>query len=938
MKIQDIKMLKRHSRVALSNFRGRPLKKVRNISSSFVSHREVCFKDLDKKWTQRWLEISQRERKPKYSSHDERKKLYCLSMFPYPSGMLHMGHLRVYTISDVLSRFFKLKGYDVIHPIGWDAFGLPAENAAIEKGISPRQWTVDNIEKMRGQLQCMLADFDYNKEFATCSPEYYKWTQKIFLLLYKYNLAYRKEATINWDPLDQTVLANEQVDSDGKSWRSGAKVEKRVLKQWFVKITEFADDLSEDLKYLSQWPEKVKAMQRNWIGKSQGVEVKFPINDSRYSAITAFTTRPETLFSVKFIALSLGHPIVLSQAKEHEGLRYFVDETKKKDMDSKKGFLLKNIRASLPLNVGNTKENEFNIPVYAAPYVVENYSHGAVMGCPGHDDRDYVFWCAQNEDTEPIQVICSKLQTQPVPYTGKEGYLDDRTALKFGLENIGTYKHKSVQQASEDIIEALENLGMGKKSIQFRLRDWLISRQRYWGAPIPIVHCESCGTVPVPDEELPVILPDIKYRANMKGNPLATEEDFINTTCPKCQKDARRETDTMDTFMDSSWYFFRFLDSHNNEAPFSSTKVDDCMPVDLYTGGVEHAILHLLYSRFIAKFLGSIGLWKGELYKFEPFKKLITQGMVQGKTYTDPENGRYLRVGEMDMSSPAKPRIILNGLTPCISYEKMSKSKFNGVDPLKCIDKYGSNAVRAHMLFQAPVFDELNWNEDHIQGTMRWIRRVLNLLKPVMSSFNAIPKQSKREVIVNDVEINGVRHKKVELNTTELALFNETQGYISVIDKSFKDDQLLNTVISDYMKFTNCIYAATNGSEDVSPDLLLDSYKKLLIVISPVVPTVAEECWEQVLKAMLLQWNSIFNERFPISQKIGDRLINYNIFIDGRSRCQVKKGKDFWKYSQEDILSVITQESKVTKFLEGRNIKKIIQKEGLISVVTKDKG
>lgn len=902
-------------------------------------HQDVSLEDLDKKWTQRWSEISQPKRKHEDSLHDEHKKLYCLSMFPYPSGMLHMGHLRVYTISDVLSRFFKLKGYEVIHPIGWDAFGLPAENAAIEKGISPKQWTEDNIEKMRGQLQCMLADFDWDREFATCSPHYYKWTQKIFLLLYKCNLAYRKEATINWDPLDQTVLANEQVDADGKSWRSGAQVEKRVLKQWFVKITEFADDLSEDLKILNEWPEKVKAMQRNWIGKSEGVEIKFPTNVNQYSAITTFSTRPETLFSVKFIALSLSHPIVLAQAKEDEELRHFLDETKEAGMDSKKGFLLKNLRASLPINVDNVKENEFSIPLYTAPYVVENYGHGAVMGCPGHDDRDYDFWCAQNEDAEPIQVICSKLQTQPVPYTGKEGYLNDKSALKFGLENIGSYKHKSVKEASQDIIEALEISGMGKKSIQFRLRDWLISRQRYWGAPIPVIHCEDCGAVPVPDRELPVILPDIKYRSNMKGNPLASEEDFIKTSCPKCQKDARRETDTMDTFMDSSWYFFRFLDSQNNQAPFNSAKkVDDYMPVDLYTGGVEHAILHLLYSRFIAKFLGSIGLWNGELYKFEPFKKLITQGMVQGKTYTDPENGRYLRIEEMDMSNPGKPRIILNGSTPHVSYEKMSKSKFNGVDPLKCIEKYGSSAVRAHMLFQAPVFDELNWNEDHIQGTIRWVKRVLNLLNPIISSFNALPKKNENIVVVNDVEINGVHHEKVELNNTELTLFNEIQAYISGIDKSFRSDLQLNTVISDYMKFTNCIYAAINGSEYVNPNLLLDAYKKLLIVISPVAPTLAEECWEQVAKAMLLQWDSIFNERFPNAQKIRDNLIIYNIFIDGRSRCQMKKGKDFWKDSQENILDVISQESKVMKFLAGKNIKKIIQKQGLISVVTKDRG
>lgn len=917
-----------------------PFQGVRSVVRRHLRHlasdSKLALNELDAKWTKIWRLLSPTNdlHPTKHLTNKDGKPFYCLSMFPYPSGILHMGHVRVYTIADVTARFKRLKGYNVISPMGWDAFGLPAENAAVERGIDPAIWTETNIAKMKDQMNLMLADFDWDRELATCSPEYYKWTQKIFLLLFENGLAYRKEAEINWDPVDKTVLANEQVDSQGRSWRSGAIVEKRLLEQWFIGITKFAKDLNKDLEILEKWPSKVKSMQKHWIGESQGAEILFPTTDLEFSLLAVFTTRPDTLFSVQFIALSFNHPLVTRMAKEDPKLHEFIHRDFSED--SKEGYLLQSVSATIPIDIENNKCGNFNIPVYVAPYVLGQYGHGAVMGCPGHDERDFEFWSLHNPEIPPVQVIrpkqVSKVGNLFKLYTEKSGILDDLSVLPNGLPVLGTYKGKSIKEATESILQALQNNRLGESTVQYRIRDWLISRQRYWGAPIPIVHCESCGPVAVPDEQLPVLLPTLQRQHFEKGNPLENLDEFVETTCPSCGGHARRDTDTMDTFMDSSWYFLRYLDSKNDLKPFDKS-ISKFMPVDMYIGGIEHAILHLLYSRFIAKFLASIDSWDGSHFRNEPFRQLVTQGMVQGKTFTDPETGKFLKPDEVDASDVLNPKIIANGEVPNVSFEKMSKSKYNGVDPGECIAKYGADSTRAHMLFLAPVSDVLNWNEDQIQGIERWLKKVISLADVILASRVAKIKGDKKEY--ENIELNGVENQTVNFNDTELTLFKTLQTYIENISNAIEEDLSFNTIISDYMKYTNAIYAALKSEEDIEEQLLLDVYRKLLIVMSPVTPCVAEECWETLLKQLGCEWRSIFHESYPRSQKIASTLAKYNVFINGKPRHLFEGALDLLEKPENDIITHVQQFDKVKQHMGNKEVAKMILKPGLISIILK---
>ena len=910
----------------------------RNLRSHSTKTK-LALNEIDRKWSKKWIEThgSFHPTKKDIESKPDVPSFYCLSQFPYPSGLLHMGHLRVYTISDVVARYKRLSGFNVIHPMGWDAFGLPAENAAVDRGINPAVYTRTNIESMKDQIQLMLADFDWDREVTTCSPEYYKWTQKIFLMLYKHGLAYKKEAEINWDPVDQTVLANEQVDAQGRSWRSGAIVEKKNLNQWFIGITKYAQELNQDLQILDQWPDKVKAMQKNWIGQSEGAEIMFPTNDKHCKHLTVYTSRPDTLFSVQFVAVALTHPIAKAAAQNDPGLQKFIKDMANVEPDSKEGYLLKNIQVSTPLDHNNKKINNFNVPVYVAPYVLGTYGHGAVMGCPGHDERDYAFWKLHNPSKDVVQVV-GKLGVDAddieVPYTSKEGVLYDRTVLSNGLESLGDYHNKPNKEAASLIVENLESNNLGSKSTQFRIRDWLISRQRFWGAPIPIINCKSCGTVPVPDEQLPVLLPDLEGEVFGKGNPLGKTKEFYEAKCPSCGNDATRETDTMDTFMDSSWYYFRYLDNKNESSPFDSKKVSKHLPVDIYIGGVEHAILHLLYSRFLSKFLGDIGTWDGSSFKNEPFKQLVTQGMVNGKTYTDPETGRFLKPEELDCSDSSQPKIIGSSVTPKITFEKMSKSKYNGTDPAKCIQEYGADATRAHMLFLAPVSDELNWNEEQITGTIRWLEKVINLEKTITSYYKENIERPKNDQVMelNDVVFENNQHAKVQFNQTEFDLYNTAQEFIARVSKSI-DDMSLNTIISDYMKLTNAIIAATKQDQYVDRELLLDIYKKLLIIMSPVTPSVSEECWERIGTSLKIPTKSILFEQYPETRLIKSPYKTYNVFINGKARALFKSTEDFTQKSQEDVLKELLKDSNVEKFLPHGNVQKMIVKPGVISLI-----
>lgn len=897
----------------------------------------IHLNQLDKKWIPKWRSASPDNslNPAKSAVSPDAQPFYCLSMFPYPSGNLHLGHQRVYTISDALARYKRLQGYNVIHPMGWDAFGLPAENAAVERGINPALWTELNVAKMKDQMHAMLADFDWEREVNTSAPEYFKWTQKIFTLLFERGLAYRMGAEINWDPVDQTVLANEQVDADGRSWRSGAVVEKRTLEQWFIGITKYAEQLQDDLRQLDQWPDKVKAMQKNWIGKSHGAEIKF--RSEAGDEVAVFTSRPDTLFSVQFVAVALNHPLVTKTAQKDAKLAAFIAEAAKiDDPTSKAGFRLDGLKLSLPLSVEGEKQQVYDIPVFAAPYVIGTYGHGAVMGCPAHDERDADFWnihCPGIPARQTVGHLDAAEAALLALYTAKEGRLYDLKVLPNGVESLGVFSGLTCSEAAKKITATLETLGAGGKSTQFKIRDWLISRQRYWGAPIPIIHCDSCGPVAVPDEDLPVLLPAVDGQGFGKGNPLATIDSFVNTTCPSCGSAAKRETDTMDTFIDSSWYFFRYTDPHNQNKIFDFDKASKHMPVDLYLGGVEHAILHLMYSRFISKFLGDAGLWDGKAFMNEPIKRLVTQGMVHGETFTDPDTGRFLKPDELDFSS-GHPVIAATSMTPRVSFEKMSKSKFNGVDPVTCISKYGADAVRANILFSAPVTDVLNWNEDQIQGVERWLKKVLRLKEQVLLAYTSgLTSNKENGQEVPNLLLNDVLHKSYRLNEQELALYNEIQTYTQLIAKSVEDVSM-NTIISDFMKMTNTLQRVFKEGQDIDPQILLDSYKKLLIVMAPATPSVAEECWEGVCHGLGQEWKSVFFQKFPVCEPIVSLSITFKVIVNGKNRGAFKSEKSLLQLPEDELLNHVYANTDAEKFVAGKAIKKMIAKEGIISINT----
>ncbi|AQZ18251.1 NAM2 (YLR382C) [Zygosaccharomyces parabailii] len=834
--------------------------------------------------------------------------IYILSQFPYPSGTLHMGHVRVYVISDSLSRFYRQNGYNVIHPMGWDAFGLPAENAAIDRGIDPADWTRTNIFKMKAQMGNMLASFDWQRELATCDPEYYKFTQMIFLELFKHGMAYRKEAEINWDPVDKTVLANEQVDSNGRSWRSGAVVQKKQLSQWFLGITQFAHELNRDLKMLTKWPTKVKSMQRHWIGESHGTQISFAIDKTEHEHIDVFTTRCETIFSAQYLALAINHPLVKKYATSDPSLHDFINENKDLPKDSKRGHLLASVLAENPLT-------GLKIPVYAATYVLGEYGESAVMGVPAHDERDYEFW-NQNCPGKPIVPCLEPTNGCPdsatLPYTARDTLMGSIA---------GVYKGLSSQEARQKISENLQALYVGGPKVQYRLRDWLISRQRYWGAPIPIIHCDDCGIVPVPERDLPVVLPTVKGLKS-KGNPLSQIPEFVNVNCPSCGKPAKRETDTMDTFMDSSWYYFRYLDPKNRQFPFGFEAASKHLPVDLYIGGVEHAILHMLYSRFIAKFLGSIGMWEGSSNNFEPFKQLVTQGMVQGKTYIDPDNGGFLKPSDLEFLSNSELKqekvvIKASGKEPRISFEKMSKSKHNGVDPNKIIGKYGPDAVRAHILFLAPISESLNWDESKIVGVERWLHKLLNLSSIVAAKD------------VHKVDLKTPPN----LNDAEIKFHNEIQKLLKSITDSFSNSLSLNTVVSDYMKFTNALDEAVKTNV-VRDSIALQNMQKLIKVIYPVVPSISEEAREILNQGQNWNWDS---NSWPHNEPlIESNTMDFQIVVNGKARFIYSTRKDFLDAGTEKVIAELLTLPNGAKYLAKKDIRKIIMKKRVISFILAD--
>ncbi|KAF4452031.1 leucyl-tRNA synthetase, mitochondrial [Fusarium austroafricanum] len=830
---------------------------------------------IDKKWRKRWKESNEAgEASEKLA--DSPDKHFVLPMFPYPSGTLHLGHLRVYSIADVVARFRTLKGENVMLPMGWDAFGLPAENAAIERGVAPEKWTTSNMAKMKEQLEHMNGSWDWDRELSTCDPAFYKHTQKLFLMLHERGLAYQAEAEVNWDPVDKTVLANEQVDADGFSWRSGVKVEKRKLKQWFFRISEFREALLEELEALAKenaWPERVLAQQKNWLGKSTGVSVKFPVlamGHDIHAAIEVFTTRPDTLFGVQYVALAASHPIVSKLAASDPELQAFIDTIPGLPADSKVGYLLPHLRAINPLayHEETPDATKVSLPVYVAPYVLGDYGEGAVMGVPGHDLRDNAFWKEHHYDV-PVRHVLSASEDESTTAMENEPFVEHGVMTK----HSGFFKGKHSAAAGEEIVKLLENVDLAKSVEKWRLRDWLISRQRYWGTPIPIIHCDSCGPVPVPDDQLPVKLPEVDWAETRSGSPLEFAPEFANTTCPKCNSPARRDTDTMDTFVDSSWYYARFADPHNKEQLFSP-EAGKTLPVDTYIGGIEHAILHLLYARFIFKFLASTDLlpqYTEKTYKSaEPFKRLITQGMVHGKTYIDPDNGRFLKHDEVDLTDPNQPKVVSSGKTANVSYEKMSKSKYNGVDPLEFISKYGADATRAHMLFQAPVGEVLNWDEAKISGVTRWLQRLHDQIT-VIAAEPVDKKTSARDYLAAKHErLGSASAKELAQWDAEGAIWRHLQRTITSVTASYEEVYSLNTLVSDLMILTNTL--ADNSA--ASPVVKREAAQALISMTAPITPAFAEECWALLNTST----SSIFqSSSFPVPDASLDELVRPRI-------------------------------------------------------------
>lgn len=732
------------------------------------------FSEIEKKWQTKWAEGDVF----KVTEDPDKEKYYVLEMFPYPSGKLHMGHVRNYSIGDVLARFKKMKGFNVLHPMGWDSFGLPAENAAIKHGVEPSKWTWENIGEMREQLKELGLSYDWDREVATCHPDYYKWMQWIFIQFYKKGLAYKKENPVNWCPSCQTVLANEQV-VDGKCERCKTLVGKKDLSQWYFKITDYAERLLDNLEELPGWPNKVKLMQKNWIGKSIGAEVTFEI-DGFDKGLDVFTTRPDTLYGVTYMVMAPEHPYLkelVAGSEYEEPVNAYVDKVQH----------MSDIERT---STTNEKTGQFTgryainpltgkkVPIFISDYVLMDYGTGAIMAVPAHDQRDFDF--AKKFDLEIIPVVDSDDPEVDV-YDLKAAFAAEGTMI-----NSEMFNGMNNKEAIEKIIDYLEEKKIGRKSINYKLRDWLISRQRYWGTPIPMIHCDDCGWVPEKEENLPVLLPaDVQFTG--KGeSPLATSKTFVNTTCPVCGKPARRELDTMDTFLDSSWYFLRYCDPKNAEAPFSKEKVDYWMNVDQYIGGVEHAILHLMYARFFQMALYDLGLVSTE----EPFKNLLTQGMV-----------------------------IKDGA-------KMSKSLGNVVSPAEIIDKYGADTARLFILFAAPPERELDWSDKGVEGSFRFINRVYRMVYDFSQNYSEVPES---------YEISGDADKNMAY-------------WLNYAIKKVSDDIgerfNFNTAISTIMELVNEMYRYKEGT--VNPGLFGAAIKDLIIMLAPFVPHVTEEMWEHL--------------------------------------------------------------------------------------------
>lgn len=822
------------------------------------------FKEIEQRWQSRWEEVDL------YAVPDftDKPKYYCLEMFPYPSGKLHMGHVRNYSIGDVVARFKTMQGFNVLHPMGWDAFGLPAENAAIKNGnMHPADWTFDNIDTMRTQLKQLGLSYDWNREVATCHPGYYKWTQWLFLQLYKHGLAYKKHAAVNWCPSCATVLANEQV-KEGVCERCKTGVEKRELEQWFFKITDYADRLLEDLKLLEGWPEKVKIMQDNWIGRSEGAEITFPI-DGLNEGITVFTTRPDTIFGVTYMVLAPEHPLVnklIEGKKEAEEIRTFVHQVRNLSEIARTATDTEKIGLKTGAYCINPLSGE-KVPILVANYVLLEYGTGAVMGVPAHDQRDFEFARKYNLD---IRVVIQPKGEVLNSDTMTEAYTENGLMVNSGRFDGTLNKPEGIRA----VINYLEQKGIGRGVINYRLRDWLISRQRYWGAPIPIIYCDECGVVPVPEKDLPVMLPrDVEFKPTGRS-PLADSAGFVNTTCPACGKQARRETDTMDTFMCSSFYYYRYTSPRNEEEAWDKAKVENWLPVDQYIGGVEHAILHLLYSRFFTKFLHDIKL----VNNVEPFTNLLTQGMV-------------LKDGS-----------------------KMSKSKGNVVSPEEIIGTFGADTARLFILFAAPPERDLEWSDQGVEGSYRFLNRVWRLVSPLADGLLKAPVRPDGSLVGVNKEMRRLIHSTIKKVTDDIGnRFN------------------FNTAVSAIMELVNGLYQYKEIPEtDRDPAVTREAIENLLLMLAPFAPHIAEELWEGIGHK-----DSIHKQPWPAyaPEAIVEDEITIVVQINGRVRERVLVPAGI---GAEEMKEKVLAQPRVQELTEGKTVVKVIPVPGkLVNIVVK---
>ncbi|MGL5939427.1 MAG: leucine--tRNA ligase [Waterburya sp.] len=830
--------------------------------------------EIEQKWQKQWQE-SGIDHTPQ--SNDQ-PKFYALSMFPYPSGSLHMGHVRNYVITDVIARLKRMQGYRVLHPMGWDAFGLPAENAAIDRGIPPAKWTYQNIAQMRDQLKQLGLSIDWNREVATCSPDYYKWTQWLFLQFLDAGLAYQKEAAVNWDPIDQTVLANEQVDNEGRSWRSGAIVERKLLKQWFFKITDYAEKLLQDLDQLDGWPERVKTMQANWIGKSVGAYLEFPIV-GRDDKIAVFTTRPDTVYGVTYVVLAPEHPLTaqVTTTEQKAAVEAFIEEIKGQTEIERTA----EDKPKRGIPTGGKAINPFNgleVSILIADYVLYEYGTGAVMGVPAHDTRDFKFATEKQLPIKTVIVPVGQSADEPLSAAYTEPGI---------MVNSGQFDGTPSETGKTKVIEYAEQQGYGKARVQYRLRDWLISRQRYWGCPIPVIHCADCGTLPVLDSDLPVQLPESVEFSGRGGSPLAQLETWINVSCPNCGKPAKRETDTMDTFIDSSWYFLRYSDANNTETAFTRDKVNDWMPVDQYVGGIEHAILHLLYSRFFTKVLRDRGLLNFD----EPFKRLLTQGMVQGLTYKNPKTNKYIPPTAINPEDPKDPE---TGEKLEVFFEKMSKSKYNGVAPEDVIAQYGVDTARMFAMFKAPPEKDLEWDDADVEGQFRFLNRVWSLV----TSYD--PAQ--------------VTESSTELTKAEKDLRRAIHTAIKEISEDLSGDYQFNTAVSELMKLSN----ALKDSNCANSPVYKEGIETLVLLLAPFAPHIAEELWSHLGNTESVhqqQWREVD----PSALVVDEITLVVQIMGKTRGTIQVPASSDKAALEKYALESEIAQ-----RHLEGKEIKKVI--------------